>query len=84
MNEAISKAQYMLKAHIKYFLCTKLNLIIAFIVYLITDNLNSFLIIYIACAFVAYKFIFSQNKMDNPYKIYLLSYISNFIKNLRK
>lgn len=84
MSEAISKAQYMLKAHIKYFLYTKLNLMIMFIVYLTTDDLDSFLIIYIACAFVAYKFIFSQSKIDNPYKTYLLSYISDFIKNLRR
>lgn len=83
MNEAISKAQYTLKAKIFYFLFSKLNLIILFCTYLFNDSLDTCLIAYITLALLAYKFIFSQTQMDNPYKIYLLNFISCFIKNLR-
>ena len=83
MNEAISKAQYALKAKIFYFLFSKLNILILVCVYVFSDSLDTFLIAYIALALLAYKFVFSQTKMDNPYKTYLLDFISRFIKNLR-
>ena len=83
MNEAISKAQYKLKAKIHYFLFSKLNLLILFIVYIATDELDSFFIAYIALTLLAYKFLFSATKMDNPYRIFLLEILNDFAKNLK-
>ncbi|RDU61486.1 hypothetical protein [Helicobacter sp. MIT 14-3879] len=83
MNEAIQKAQYLLKAKIFYFLFSKLNILICLLCYFFATSLDSFFISYIALALFSYKFIFSQTRMDNPYKIFLLDAISKFIKNLR-
>ncbi|CAM3313676.1 hypothetical protein [Helicobacter labetoulli] len=84
MNEAISKEQYRLKAKIIFFLFSKINIFILFFAYIITDSLDGFVILYAGAGLIIYRFVFSQTKMDNPYKIFLLQHISNFLKNSRK
>ncbi len=83
MNDAISKAQYTLKAKIIFFAFSKINILIAFLVYLVTDSIDSFVMIYAGIALICYRFVFSKTKMDNPYKIFLLQHISDLIKNSR-
>lgn len=83
-EEAIKKAQYMLKAKPLFFFFTKLNLAFLACSYIFTSDITSFLICYLTMAFLGYRFSFSLTKMDNPYNIFLLKFISNFIKNLRR
>lgn len=83
MNEAIGKAQYMLKAKPMFFLFSKLNFIHLLLAYFMSDTLYGFITSYIAMVLLSYKFLFSKTRMDNPYKIFLLHHISNFIKNTR-
>lgn len=83
MNEAISKAQYQLKATLFYFLFSKINIVTIIFAYLFSNNINTFLILYLSLALLFYKFIFNATKMDNLYKIFMLNIINNFIRNLR-
>lgn len=84
MNETIQKGQYLLKAKIKFFLFTQMNLILLVFCYFITNSLIGFLTLYGPLMFVVYKFLFSKTRMDNPYNIFLLRKISDLIRNLRK
>ena len=81
--DTLRKAQYMLKLKITFFLASKANFVLLAISYFVFDSTNSFLIGYVALVTLYYKFLFSHTKMDNPYKIFLLDYVSKFLKNTR-
>lgn len=86
MNENIENAikmQYQLKLKIPYFLATKLHCIFLVSCYFLTDNFTNFSISYAVGVILLYRFIFKQNRLDNPYKIFLLEKFSKLIKKIK-
>lgn len=84
MQEVISKKQYTLKLTPFYFLFTRLHLFVLVLMYILSADLQSFLMFYPLVAFLLYRFAFKADKLSNPYSIFLLEKWSRFSKILRK
>lgn len=84
MEEVISKKQYILKLKPFYFLATRLNVFVFIVCFLFCKDTQNFLMIYPIIAFLLYRFVFKENRLSNPYSIFLFKYYSTFLKFLRK
>lgn len=82
MDEVISKKQYTLKLKPIYFLATKLNLAALLFCYFLCET-QTFLMLYPIFAFLLYRFAFKENKLSNPYSIFLFQKWSSFYKMVR-
>ena len=82
MDEVISKKQYTLKLKPIYFLVTKINLVTLLVCYFFLDT-QTFLMVYPVLAFLLYRFAFKENKLSNPYSIFLFQKWSSFYKLVR-
>ncbi|WP_416860874.1 hypothetical protein [Helicobacter ganmani] len=83
MDEAISKKQYTLKLKPIYFLATKFNLATLLFCYFLCET-QTFLMLYPILAFLLYRFVFKENKLSNPYSIFLFQKWSSFYKIVRR
>lgn len=84
MQEVISKKQYMLKLKPKYFLATRLNIFTFILCYFLFEDTQSFLMLYPVLAFLLYRFFFKENRLDNPYSIFLFEKYCTLSRFLRK
>lgn len=84
MEEVISKKQYTLKLKPLYFLATKFNVFVFIVCFFFCKDTQNFLMIYPPIAFLLYRFIFKENRLSNPYSIFLFKHYSAFLKILRR
>lgn len=75
--------QYTLKQNIYYFLATKLNLIIFACSYLFSDDIISFFLTYPFYALFAYRFLYNETKLDNPYRTFLYERFISLTRKIR-
>ncbi len=84
MEEVISKKQYTLKLKPLYFLATRLNIFVFILCFFFCENSKQFFMIYPVFGFLLYRFVFKEDKLSNPYSIFLLKNLSSFLRILRK
>lgn len=84
MNEVITKKQYTLKLKPYYFLATKLNLFVFALCFFLCEDTQSLLMIYPPLAFLLYRFTFKENRLTNPYTIFIFKHYSSLLRILRK
>lgn len=84
MQEILSKKQYTLKLKPFYFLATRLNIFVFIMSLIFSKDFQQFFMIYPCIVFLLYRFVFKENRLSNPYSIFILKKYTHFLKILRK